>query len=89
MNKITVIAKAVQTDAEFLRQAMEEAKGFTFDGEMGDYGFTLYTKVNIITQKDTSSIFGRKLSTSLHTTITAAMTPVKAISLIKFFDVFP
>ena len=33
----------VQTDAEFLRQAMEEAKGFTFDGEEGDYGFTLYT----------------------------------------------
>lgn len=33
----------VQTDAEFLRQAMEEAKGFTFEGEEGDYGFTLYT----------------------------------------------
>lgn len=33
----------VQTDAEFLRQAMEEAKDFTFDGEEGDYGFTLYT----------------------------------------------
>ena len=33
----------VQTDAEFLRQAMEEAKGFTFDGEEGDYGFTLFT----------------------------------------------
>lgn len=33
----------VQTDAEFLHQAMEEAEGFTFDGEMGDYGFTLYT----------------------------------------------
>lgn len=33
----------VQTDAEFLRQAMEEAEGFTFDGEMGEYGFTLYT----------------------------------------------
>lgn len=33
----------VQTDAEFLRQAMEEAEGFTFDGEEGDYGFTLYT----------------------------------------------
>lgn len=33
----------VQTDAEFLRQAMEETKGFTFDGEEGDYGFTLYT----------------------------------------------
>lgn len=33
----------VQTDAEFLRQVMEEAEGFTFDGEEGEYGFTLYT----------------------------------------------
>lgn len=33
----------VQTDAEFLRQAMEEAKGLTFEGEEGAYGFTLYT----------------------------------------------
>lgn len=33
----------VQTDAEFLRQVMEEAEGFTFDGEEGDFGFTLYT----------------------------------------------
>lgn len=33
----------VQTDAEFLRQAMEEAQGFTFEGEEGAYGFTLYT----------------------------------------------
>lgn len=33
----------VKTDAEFLRQAMEEAKDFTFDGEVGDYGYTLYT----------------------------------------------
>lgn len=33
----------VQTDAEFLRQVMEEAKDFTFDGEVGAYGFTLYT----------------------------------------------
>lgn len=33
----------VRTDAEFLRQAMEEAEGFTFDGETGEYGFTLYT----------------------------------------------
>lgn len=33
----------VQTDAEFLRQAMEEAKDFTFDGEEGEFGFTLYT----------------------------------------------
>ena len=34
---------SVQTDAEFLRQAMEEAEGFTFDGEEGQYGFTLFT----------------------------------------------
>lgn len=33
----------VQTDAEYLREAMEEAKDFTFDGEVGDFGFTLYT----------------------------------------------
>lgn len=33
----------VKTDAEFLRQAMEEAKDFTFDGEEGNYGYTLYT----------------------------------------------
>lgn len=35
----------VQTDAEYLRQAMEEAaaQGLTFDGEEGAYGFTLYT----------------------------------------------
>lgn len=33
----------VQTDAEYLIQAMEEADGLTFDGEEGDYGFTLYT----------------------------------------------
>lgn len=33
----------VQTDAEYLRQAMEEAKDFTFDGEEGEFGFTLYT----------------------------------------------
>lgn len=33
----------VQTEAEYLRQVMEEAEGFTFDGEEGDYGFTLYT----------------------------------------------
>lgn len=34
---------SVQTDAEFLRQVMEEAENFTFDGEEGEYGFTLYT----------------------------------------------
>lgn len=33
----------IQTDAEFLRQVMEEAEGFTFEGEEGNYGFTLYT----------------------------------------------
>jgi len=28
----------VQTDAEFLRQAMEEAEGLTFSGQEGEYG---------------------------------------------------
>ncbi|MBP3665130.1 MAG: DUF4430 domain-containing protein [Tyzzerella sp.] len=38
----------VQTDAEYLQQAMDEAEGLTYDGEEGDYGFTVYT-VNDVT----------------------------------------
>lgn len=38
----------VHTDAEYLLQVMEEADGLTFDGEEGDYGFTVYT-VNEVT----------------------------------------
>lgn len=38
----------VHTDAEYLLQVMEEADGLTFDGEEGDYGFTVYT-VNDVT----------------------------------------
>jgi len=33
----------VDTDAEFLRQAMEEADGLEFSGEEGDYGMMLST----------------------------------------------
>ena len=33
----------LSTDAEYLRQAMEEADGLTFDGEEGAYGFSVYT----------------------------------------------
>ena len=33
----------VKTDAEYLLGAMEEAKGLTFDGEEGEFGYTLYT----------------------------------------------
>ncbi len=38
----------VNTDAEYLRQAMEEAKGLEFSGTEGEYGFTLIT-VNGVT----------------------------------------
>lgn len=38
----------VHTDAEYLLQAMEEAEGLTFDGEEGEYGFSVYT-VNDVT----------------------------------------
>lgn len=38
----------VHTDAEYLRQAMEEADGLTFSGEEGAYGFTVMT-VNGVT----------------------------------------
>lgn len=33
----------VHTDAEFLLDAMKDAKDLTFDGETGDYGYTLFT----------------------------------------------
>lgn len=45
---IEVVNKAAEstmyelsTDAEFLRQAMEEAEGLTFEGEEGPYGLTI------------------------------------------------
>lgn len=43
MEKSTVYE--LKTDAEFLRQAMEEAseQGLTFDGEEGDYGMMVNT----------------------------------------------
>lgn len=31
----------VKTDAEYLRQAMDEAEGLTFDGTMGEYGMSI------------------------------------------------
>lgn len=47
---ITVVNKAeeaksydVKTDAEYLRQAMEEAKGLTFEGTESEYGMMVET----------------------------------------------
>lgn len=37
------IVYELSTDAEFLRQAMEETDGLTFDGEEGPYGFSVYS----------------------------------------------
>ena len=33
----------VHTDAEYLLDAMKDAKDLTFDGEPGDYGYSLFT----------------------------------------------
>ena len=33
----------LKTDVEYLRQAMDEAKGLTYDGEDSQYGFAVYT----------------------------------------------
>lgn len=33
----------VHTDAEYLLDAMKDAKDLTFDGETGDYGYSLFT----------------------------------------------
>lgn len=38
----------LRTDAEYLRQAMEEAEGLTFSGEETEFGLTVYT-VNDVT----------------------------------------
>lgn len=38
----------VKTDAEFLKQAMEETEGLTFSGTEGDYGL-MVTEVNGVT----------------------------------------
>lgn len=44
----TSVEYEVHTDVEYLLGAMEDAEGLTFDGEDGDYGFTVYT-VNDVT----------------------------------------
>lgn len=44
----TSVEYEVHTDAEYLLEAMEDAEGLTFDGEDGDYGFTVYT-INDVT----------------------------------------
>lgn len=44
----------VNTDAEYLRQAMEEAKGLEFAGYDSDYGFTLET-INDVTADFTTA----------------------------------
>lgn len=44
----TSVEYEVHTDAEYLLEAMEDAEGLEFDGEDGDYGFTVYT-VNDVT----------------------------------------
>ena len=38
----------LNTDAEYLREAMDEVEELTYDGEDSDYGFTVYT-VNGVT----------------------------------------
>lgn len=44
----TSVEYEVHTDAEYLLEAMEDAEGLEFEGEDGDYGFTVYT-VNDVT----------------------------------------
>lgn len=44
----TSVEYKVHTDAEYLLGAMEDAEGLAFDGEDGDYGFTVYT-INDVT----------------------------------------
>lgn len=47
----------LKTDALYLQQAMEEAKGLTFDGEETQYGFTVSTVNGEIADFNTSSSY--------------------------------
>ena len=39
---------SVKTDAEYLRQAMDEAEGLTYDGSDGPYGFSVSTVNGVV-----------------------------------------
>lgn len=47
----------VKTDAEYLEQAMEETEGLDFDGEEGEFGFTLYEVNGVTADFNTSSAY--------------------------------
>lgn len=47
----------VNTDAEFLRQAMEEAEGLTFDGEESEYGMMIDTVNGVKADFDADSAY--------------------------------
>lgn len=47
-DKEETVSYTVHTDAEFLRQAMEEAEGLSFDGTESEYGLMVET-VNAVT----------------------------------------
>lgn len=53
----TSVIYEVHTDAEYLLQAMEDADGLTFDGEEGDYGFTVYTVNDVTADFNTDSAY--------------------------------
>ena len=42
-SKAITLEDEVHTDAEYLLDAMKDAKDLTFDGETGDYGYSLFT----------------------------------------------
>ena len=48
----------LKTDAEYLRQAMEEAKGLEFSGTEGQYGFTVETINGETTDFNNGSYWG-------------------------------
>lgn len=48
----------VKTDAEYLRQAMEEAKGLEFSGTESEYGLTLETVNGEVTDFNNGSYWG-------------------------------
>lgn len=49
----------INTDAQYLSEVMDEAtsEGFSYDGEVGDYGLTIYSINNIVADFNVDSAY--------------------------------
>lgn len=56
-DKQTTTAYELSTDAEFLRQAMEETEGLTFSGTEGEFGLMIDTVNGVVADYNTNGAY--------------------------------